>query len=110
MKNNEFMRIKYKYFPEAIRKQHNLDRFVSSDDCIYIRIKKGMCGLKQAAILACKHLVNQLAPCGCHPCPCTTGLWQHETRPTKSAAKPPSTCTASMDPTSAWSKASTCTD
>jgi hypothetical protein len=84
MKNNEFMLIKYKYFPAAIRKQYNLDRFVSSDGYIYIRIKKGMCGLKQAAILAYKHLVNQLAPHGYqHPCPCTTGLWQHDTRPTK---------------------------
>jgi hypothetical protein len=81
MKNNEFMRIKCKCFPAAIRKQCNLDRFVSSDGHICIRIKKGMHGLKQAAILACKHLVNQLAPH--HPCPCTTGLWQHDTRPTK---------------------------
>jgi hypothetical protein len=81
--NNKFMRIKYKYFPEAIRKQYNLDRFVSSDGHICIRIKKGMHGLKQAAILACKHLFNQLAPHGYHPCPCTTGLWQHDTRPTK---------------------------
>jgi hypothetical protein len=40
MKNNEFMRIKCKCFPEAIRKQCNLDRFVSSDGCVYIRIKK----------------------------------------------------------------------
>jgi hypothetical protein len=64
MKNNEFMRIKYKYFPGAIRKQCNLDRFVSSDGCIHIRIKKGMHELKQAAILACKHLVNQLVPHG----------------------------------------------
>jgi hypothetical protein len=56
MKNNEFMRIKYKYFPEAIRKQCNPDRFVSSDGYVCIRIRKGMCGLKQAAILACKHL------------------------------------------------------
>jgi hypothetical protein len=77
------MRIKCKCFPEAIRKQCNLDRFVSSDGHVCIGIKKGMCGLKQAAILACKHLVNQLAPHGCHPCPHTTGLWQHDTRPTK---------------------------
>jgi hypothetical protein len=42
-----------------------------------------MYGLKHAAILAYQHLVNQLAPHGYHPCPYTTGLWQHETRPTK---------------------------
>jgi hypothetical protein len=42
-----------------------------------------MYGLKQAAILAYKYLVNQLAPHGYYPCPYTTGLWTHATRPTK---------------------------
>ena len=83
MANPEFMRIRYKYFPQAIRQQYHLDRFVTTDGYIYIRIKKGMYGLKQAAILAYKHLVNQLAPHGYHPCPYTTGLWQHDTRRTK---------------------------
>ena len=46
-------------------------------------IKKGMYGLKQAAILASKHLVTLLAPHGYRPCPNTIGLWQHDTRPTK---------------------------
>ena len=41
-----------------------------------------MYGLKQAALLAYQHLVNQLAPHGYHPCPYTTGLWEHDTRPT----------------------------
>jgi hypothetical protein len=34
MKDPEFMRIKYKYFPGSIRKQYNLDQFVASDDYI----------------------------------------------------------------------------
>ena len=42
-----------------------------------------MDGLKQAAILAYKHLVNLLAPHGFRPCPNTTGLWKHDTQPTK---------------------------
>ena len=46
-------------------------------------IKKGMYGLKQAAILAYKHFVKLLAPHGYCPCPNTTGLWKHDTRPTK---------------------------
>jgi hypothetical protein len=52
MQDPEFMRIHYKYFPEAICKQYNLDQFVAPDGYIYIRIKKGMYGLKLAAILA----------------------------------------------------------
>jgi predicted transcriptional regulator len=59
MKNPEFMCIKYyKYFPNAIRKQYSLDHFVTPTGYIYIRIKKGMYRLKQAALLAYKHLVN----------------------------------------------------
>jgi hypothetical protein len=83
MANPEYMHIKYKYFPTAIRDQYNLDNLVSPDGYIYIRIKKCMYGLKQAALLAYQHLVNQLAPHGYHPCPYTTGLWQHDTRRTK---------------------------
>jgi hypothetical protein len=83
MKHPEYMRIKYKYFPADIRQQYQLWALVAADGYIYIRIKKGMYGLKQAALLAYQHLVKQLAPYGYHPCPYTTGLWQHDTRPTK---------------------------
>jgi hypothetical protein len=82
-KNSEYMRIKYKYFPADIRQRYDLESLLANDDYIYIHIKKGMYGLKQAAILAYKHLVNQLAPHGYHPCPYTTDLWTHETRRTK---------------------------
>jgi hypothetical protein len=83
MKDPEDIRIRYKYFPATIRQQYTLDAFFAPDGYIYIRIKKGMYGLKQAAILVYNHLVNQLAPYGYHPCPYTTGLWRHATRPTK---------------------------
>ena len=83
MDKPELMRIKYKSFPAANRQQYNLDRLLASDGYIYICIKKGMYGLKQAALLAYRHLVNQLAPYGYHPCPYTTELWDHETCPTK---------------------------
>ena len=42
-----------------------------------------MYGLKQAAILAYRHLVNCLAPHGYEPVPFTTGIWRHKTRRTK---------------------------
>ena len=42
-----------------------------------------MYSLKQAASLAYQHLVKQLVPHGYHPCPYTTGLWQHTTHLTK---------------------------
>jgi hypothetical protein len=83
MKEPEYMRIQVKYFPAAIRTRYKLDTLLTADGYIYIRIKKGRYGLKQAASLAYQHLVNQLALHGYHPCPYTTGLWSHDTRPTK---------------------------
>jgi hypothetical protein len=42
-----------------------------------------MYGLKQAAVLAYDHLINNLEPHGYHPCKFSTGLWTHTTRKTK---------------------------
>ena len=50
---------------------------------IHVKIKKGMYGLKQAAVLAYDQLVAHLKPFGYYPCPQTTGIWRHETRPTR---------------------------
>ena len=55
---------------------------MAADGNVYIRIKKGMYGLKQAALLAYKKLVNQLAPHGYSPLPFSLGLWTHKTRKT----------------------------
>jgi hypothetical protein len=75
MKTQEFMRIKYKYFPKAIRKTVQSRSFPCPGWLYLHSNQKGMYGLKQAAILVYQHLVNQLAPQGYHPCPCTiTGL------------------------------------
>ena len=48
----EYMKVQYRNIPEDIRQKYQLQKKVTSDTCIYIRIKKGMYGLKQAAILA----------------------------------------------------------
>ena len=42
-----------------------------------------MYGLKQAAILAYDNLVQTLKQYGYRPVPHATGIWYHETRPTK---------------------------
>ena len=42
-----------------------------------------MYGLKQAAIIAYNHLINQLKPHGYNPCSETTGLQRDKTRKTK---------------------------
>ena len=83
MAEPEYMRIHYRYFPQEIREQCNLESKVAADGYIYVKIKKGMYGLKQVAVLAYDQLVEHLAPHGYYPCPQTTGIWQHATCPTR---------------------------
>jgi hypothetical protein len=48
---------------------------------VYVEIKKGMYGLKQAGIIANQRLTQHLAQYGYYPTPRTPGLWKHATRP-----------------------------
>ena len=50
-----------------VKKNYNLDVLVTKDDCICIRIQKGMPRLKQAAILVHEHLKQCLLPYGYEP-------------------------------------------
>ena len=52
MEGDEYMKVKYKHFPADIRRRYNLQEKVTASDHIFIKIKRGMYGLKQAAILA----------------------------------------------------------
>ena len=83
MKKSEYMKVQYKHIPEDIRKHYNLGDKVTSDNYIYICIKKGMYGLKQAAVLAYNQLKEKLQPQGYAPVAGTVGIWEHTTRKTK---------------------------
>jgi hypothetical protein len=83
MERAEYMKIRYKYFPEAIRTAYNLDNLVTDDGWVYIRIIKGMYGLKQAARIAYDLLKTRLATDGYSPCTKNVNIWEHKTRPTK---------------------------
>jgi hypothetical protein len=83
MEKPEYIKIKYKYLPADIRLTYKLDTTLAPNGYIYIKIQKGMYGLKQAAVLAYDNLVKLLAPHGYSPCPNTTGLWKHSSRPTE---------------------------
>ena len=74
MDRNEYMRVKLKYFPADIISRYNLMTLVAADGYIYIKIKKGMYGLKQAALLAYRNLKQHLAPHGYYPVIGTVGL------------------------------------
>ena len=67
MKNPEFMRVNIKYFPQDIIEKYNLYLKVTKSYCVYIKIQKGIPGLKQDALLAYEHLKNSLASYSYYP-------------------------------------------
>ena len=81
MKRPEYMKTSYKHFPSDIRRKYKLDSKVTPSGHIYIRIKKGMYGLKQAAILAYQRLKQTLATAGFFSVLGTVGLWRHDNKP-----------------------------
>ena len=83
MKEPEYMRLLWKHIPEDIKKKYNLYDKQAQDGYVYIKIKKGMYGLKQAAILAFNNLVTNLSKAGYRPIMHTLGMWEHKTRRTK---------------------------
>jgi hypothetical protein len=76
----EYMKMLLSQFPEEIVNKYNLDA-LAVDGWVYIEIRKGMYGLKQAGLLANQLLQNRLAPFGYYPERHTPGLWLHKTRP-----------------------------
>ena len=83
MNKPKYMKIPYNLLPQDIITHYNLQEKIVSDGHIYIKIKKGMYGLKQAAKLAHDKLVNHLKPFGYSPDPLAPNIWTHHTRKTK---------------------------
>lgn len=83
MKTPEYMKVLISKFPPDIIHRYKLHSLATKEGFIYIKIKKGMYGLRQAAILAYEQLVKFMRLYGYHPEKHTVGLWSHETKPTK---------------------------
>ena len=64
MESSKYTRVQYKHFPGDIKQRYNLNQKVTDNGYVYIKIKRGMYGLKQAAILAYQHLKSNLAQHG----------------------------------------------
>ena len=79
----EYTQISKKSIPKDIQQQYNLRDKITQDGCIYVKIKKGMYGLKQAAILEFDNLVTNLKSRGYTPVPDTIEIFHHVTRRTK---------------------------
>jgi hypothetical protein len=76
----EYMRMLLSRFPEEIVNKYNLTALAVY--CwVYIEIRKGMYGLKQAGLLANQILQKRLSPVGYYPARHTLGMWLHKTIP-----------------------------
>ena len=73
MSRSEYIRIHSKYFPLDIRDRYEIEGLIAADRYIYIKIIKGMYGLKEAAIIAYNQLISQMEPYGYYLVPFTTG-------------------------------------
>lgn len=78
MENPKYMKVPYKYFPHNICCCYDLDNLLHRG-YIYIKIKRGMYGLKQGAELAYEHLSGLLNQAGYHPILGSMGMWTHST-------------------------------
>jgi hypothetical protein len=76
----EYIKMLLSCFPEEIIQKYNLTA-LAVDGWVYIEIRKGMYGLKQAGLLENQLLQARLAPFGYYPARHTPGLWLHKTRP-----------------------------
>jgi hypothetical protein len=70
----EYMKMLLSRFPEEIIQKYNHNA-IAVDGWVYIEIRKGMYGLKQAGLLANQLLQTRLAPFGYYPARHTLGLW-----------------------------------
>ena len=76
------MRIPLKIILQEIIVTYDVKALVDEQGWIYMRIEKGMYGLKQAGIISNQELVKHIAPFGYHTVQHTPGLWVHDNRKT----------------------------
>ena len=81
MARTEYMKVPLRYFPDDIQVKYNLKNFVTTNNFIYIKIKKGMYGLKQAAVLAYNNLIDNLKDDGYFPIKHTDSYWKYKNVP-----------------------------
>jgi hypothetical protein len=75
----EYMKMSLSRFPEEIVQKYNLNA-LAVDGWVYIEIRKGIYGLKQAGLISNQLLQTRLAPFGYYPARHTPGLWLHKTQ------------------------------
>jgi hypothetical protein len=77
----EYMRLPLTILPQGIIEKYDLKR-LAVNGWVYLEIRKGLCGLKQAGLLANQLIQKLLKPFGYYPARHTPGIWLHNTKPT----------------------------
>jgi Reverse transcriptase (RNA-dependent DNA polymerase). len=81
MPRYEYMKIHISLLPKDVINHYHLQHIQDEHGYVYMEIRKGMYGLKQAGRIAYDALVKHLAKYGYVPSNTTQGLWTHVTRP-----------------------------
>ena len=80
MNEPEYMKVCLKLFPDDIIQQYNLHAQVDINGYIFIKINKGMYGLRQSIILAYQQISTRLQAAVYKPIIGSTGMWKHQAR------------------------------
>ena len=80
MARYEYMKLALSCIPDGIIEQYSRHT-ISYDRWVYLKIRKGIPGLKQAGRIANDQLKAHLAQFGFAPVPRTPTLWKHDTKP-----------------------------
>ena len=81
MSRYEYMKIHLAKIPDEVIDEYDLRSIANLDGWVYMEVRKGMPGLKQAGRIANDRLTTHLARFGYRPVPRTPSLWRHDTRP-----------------------------
>jgi hypothetical protein len=76
----EYTKMLLSHFPEEIIQKNNLNA-LAVNGWVYLEIRKGVHGLRQAGLLANHLLQTRLAPFGYYQARHTPGMWLHKTWP-----------------------------
>ena len=78
----EYLKLHISAIPDEIIAAYNLQTLQDEKGWCYIKLSKGMYGLKQAGIIANQELEQHMSAYGYRPVQFTPGLWEHENKET----------------------------
>ena len=79
MTNYQYISVLQKMIRKEVWDDPRYTIHISADGFVYLEIRRGMYGLKEAVVLAFEQLARHLAPHGYEPAPYTPGLFRHAT-------------------------------